>query len=43
MRFSEKIKKFTDDFDITKDLNISNLQFKVIPALNRDEEPGYNP
>ena len=43
MRFSEKIKKFPDNFDLKKDLNSSNFQFKVIPALNRDEEKEFNP
>ena len=43
MRFSEKIKKFPDNFDLKKDLNSSNFQFKVIPALNRDEEKDFNP
>ena len=42
MRFSEKIKKLPDDFNITRDLNISNMIFRIIPALNRDEEQGYN-
>ena len=43
MRFSEKIKKLSDNFNIVRDLNFSNMIFKIIPALNRDEEPGYNP
>ncbi len=43
MRFSEKIKKLPDDFNISRDLNISNMIFRIIPALDRDEEPGYNP
>ena len=43
MRFSEKIKKLPDDFYLTRDLNTSNLQLKVIPTLNRDEELGFNP
>ena len=43
MSFSEKIKKLPDDFNISRDLNISHMLFRIIPALNRDEEPGYNP
>jgi hypothetical protein len=43
MRFSEKIKKLPDNFNISRDLNISNMRFRIIPALDRDEEPGYYP
>lgn len=43
LRFSEKIKKLPEDFNITRDLNSSNLNFKIIPALNRDEEKDFNP
>ena len=43
MRFSERIKNFPDGFNLSRDLNSSGLKFKVIPALNRDEEKDFNP